>query len=238
MSLGRTASQPPATSGSVLERHPSLPYVLPFAAFLLLLAVSRYTAPLGRWDFPLRVGVVAAVLLLFSRHVISFRLVSPIGSIVGGVLLFLAWIAPDVLIPGYRHHWLFQNTLTGTLASSIERELQGDSFVLFFRAMRAVFIVPIVEELFWRAWLMRWLVNQHFDRVPLGAWTWSSVCLTAVLFASEHGPYWDVGLVAGVFFNWWMIRTRSLGDCILAHAVTNACLSLYVVLAGKWEYWL
>jgi hypothetical protein len=29
-----------------------------------------------------------------------------------------------------------------------------------------------------------------------------------------------------------------LGDLILAHAVANACLSAYVVVAGKWEYWL
>jgi membrane protease YdiL (CAAX protease family) len=59
-----------------------------------------------------------------------------------------------------------------------------------------------------------------------------------VLFASEHGAYWDVGLAAGVAYNWWMVRTRSLGDLILAHAVTNLCLSVYVIAAGKWEYWL
>jgi membrane protease YdiL (CAAX protease family) len=59
-----------------------------------------------------------------------------------------------------------------------------------------------------------------------------------VLFAAEHGPYWDVGLVAGVIFNLWMMRTKSLGDLILAHAVTNACLAAYVIAAGKWEYWL
>jgi membrane protease YdiL (CAAX protease family) len=46
-----------------------------------------------------------------------------------------------------------------------------------------------------------------------------------------------VGLVAGVIYNWWMVRTRSLGDLILAHGITNACLSAYVVFAGHWEYW-
>jgi CAAX prenyl protease-like protein len=62
--------------------------------------------------------------------------------------------------------------------------------------------------------------------------------VTAVLFASEHGPYWDVGLLTGFLYNWWMIRTRSLGDCIVAHAVTNACLCVYVVSSGSWEYWM
>jgi hypothetical protein len=35
-----------------------------------------------------------------------------------------------------------------------------------------------------------------------------------------------------------MIRTRNLGDCILAHAVTNACLGAYVLVFSKWQYLL
>jgi len=62
--------------------------------------------------------------------------------------------------------------------------------------------------------------------------------LSAILFASEHGPYWEVGLLAGLAYNFWIIRTKSLGDCILAHAVTNAALSLFVVASGKWDYWM
>ena len=108
---------------------------------------------------------------------------------------------------------------------------------LLLRGLRAALIVPIVEELFWRAWLMRWLIAADFATVPLGRYSARAFCIVAVLFASEHGPYWDVGLAAGVLYNWWMIRTRSLGDLILAHGVTNACLSLFVVAAGKWEYW-
>ena len=109
--------------------------------------------------------------------------------------------------------------------------------VLWLRAIRAVIIVPIVEELFWRGWLMRWLISERFETIPLGTWSRSAFWIVALLFASEHGPYWDVGLAAGVIYNWWMVRTRSLGDLMLAHAITNACLSGYVVWAGKWEYW-
>ncbi len=97
--------------------------------------------------------------------------------------------------------------------------------------------VPMLEELFWRGWLMRWLISPKFETVPLGAYQAGSFWITAALFASEHGPYWDVGLVAGIAYNWWMIRTRSLADCILAHAVTNGCLCWYVVVTHRWEYW-
>jgi CAAX prenyl protease-like protein len=85
---------------------------------------------------------------------------------------------------------------------------------------------------------MRWLVKEDFLKVPLGAFSATSFWLVAVLFASEHGPYWEVGLAAGIAYNWWIVRTRNLADCILAHAVTNACLSAYVLFAAQWQYWL
>ena len=77
-----------------------------------------------------------------------------------------------------------------------------------------------------------------FERVPLGTYQAAAFWVVALLFASEHGPYWDVGLAAGIVFNLWMIRTNSLGDVILAHAIATGCLSAYVICAGKWEYWL
>jgi CAAX prenyl protease-like protein len=92
--------------------------------------------------------------------------------------------------------------------------------------------------LFWRGWLMRWIANPDFRRLPLGHFDRRAFWVVAALFAVEHGSYWDVGLAAGVLYNWWMVRTRRLSDLILAHAVTNACLCAYVIAAGKWEYWL
>ena len=85
---------------------------------------------------------------------------------------------------------------------------------------------------------MRWIVSTDFETVPLGTYSAKSMWITALLFASEHGPYWEVGLVAGLLYNWWMVRTKNLSDCILAHAVTNGALSLYVIVAHKWEYWM
>jgi hypothetical protein len=116
--------------------------------------------------------------------------------------------------------------------------LRADSVFLAFRVAGSALLVPVVEELFWRAWLMRWLISTHFTRIPLGTYAARAFWLSAALFAAEHGPYWDVGLAAGVAYNWWLVRTRSLADCILAHAVTNACLAVYVLLAGAWQYWL
>jgi CAAX prenyl protease-like protein len=83
---------------------------------------------------------------------------------------------------------------------------------------------------------MRWMIDRDFWNVPLGKYDATAFWVTAVLFASEHGPYWEVGLITGVIYNWWMVRTKNLADCILMHAVTNGILSVYVVLSGRWEY--
>ena len=92
--------------------------------------------------------------------------------------------------------------------------------------------------MFWRAWLPRVLVARDFRTVRLGSYTTMTFVATAVLFASEHGPYWEVGLIAGVIYNWWMFRTRSLGDLVLAHGLTNLLLSIFVLVTGRWEYWM
>jgi membrane protease YdiL (CAAX protease family) len=81
-------------------------------------------------------------------------------------------------------------------------------------------------------------VNPDWQRVPLGQYATLAFVGTAALFAAEHGPYWEVGLLCGVLYNAWMWRTQSLGDRVLAHAVTNACLSAYVLMSGRSEYWM
>jgi uncharacterized protein len=185
-----------------------------------------------------RIAILTAVLWWVARPVLDFRVRHGFGSVLAGVLIFAIWIAPDLLFPSYRQSVLFHNAFTGAARSTIPEAARHDGVVLLLRTVRAAVLVPVIEELFWRGWLMRWIIRPEFEQVPLGAYQATSFWLVAILFASEHGPYWDVGLAAGIMFNLWMIRTKSLGDLILTHAVANLCLSGYVMAAGKWEYWL
>lgn len=221
-----------------LLQSPSVPYVAPMVLFLAFLAFQDQLKLLGAAEFPLRVGILAVFLWVVSRRVISFRVSKWLGSIAVGIAVFAIWIAPDVLIPGYRQHWLFSNSLLGSVSTAIPQGLEMNPLVLVFRTVRAAILVPIIEELFWRAWLMRWLIRPDFESVPLGAYEPKSFWIVAVLFAVEHGPYWDVGLIAGVIYNAWMVRSKSLGDLILAHGVTNLLLSLYVIFFRQWQYWM
>ena len=211
--------------------------MLPFAIFLGFLALKHFASLPPAVELPLHILVLTFVFATVSRRVISFATAAPAPSILVGIVVFVIWIGPDLLFPHYREHWLFSNAILGKVDPTAPAGLSGSPFALVCRTIQAVVLVPVLEELFWRAWLMRWLINPRFQAVALGAYAAGSFWITAVLFASEHGPFWDVGLIAGVLYNWWMVRTRSLGDCILAHAMTNACLYAYVIATGRWQYW-
>jgi CAAX prenyl protease-like protein len=215
----------------------SLPYVVPFAAVIALLAAHPIVPLSPLAEQAVWIVVMTATLAAVARPALDFRIRNWGGSLLMGVAVFAIWVGPDRMFPGYHGYWLFTNRFTGVVAAGLPESSRGDWAVLTLRTLRAAVFVPIAEELFWRAWLMRWIISPHFEDVPLGAWSARAFWIVAALFAVEHGPFWDVGLAAGVLYNWWMVRTKSLGDLILAHGVTNACLGAYVVFAGRWEYW-
>ena len=224
---------------SLISRYPSVPWIAPFAIFMLLVAVSP-SLPFGQpWESIFRVGALVLTIAVFSGDIVrSLHVKHLVASIGLGLAVCALWVAPDMLFPGWRSHWMFQNGITGTLKTTIAPAELADPLVLILRVTRAALLVPILEELFWRGWLPRWIVNNDWQKVPMGTYTTLAFIATAVLFASEHGPYWEVGLLCGLIYNWWMWRTRSLGDLVLVHGVTNAALSGFVLVTGRYEFWM
>ncbi len=228
-----TASSTPETS----TPSPTIAWVGPFAVFAIWLVLDKYLPIANPAKEILRDGVLLASIVFFSRRILPRSAPYWLSSIALGIAVCAMWVAPDALFPGWRTHWLFQNAITG----KIETSIQPDEFtplMLALRTARAALLVPIIEELFWRGWLVRWLQDNNFTRVPLGKFTPLAFWATAVLFAAEHGVFWEVGLVCGIIYNWWMYRTRSLGDLIIVHAVTNLALSLYVIYTKNWLFWM
>ena len=241
--MGRAFAPSPAllpnryNPGLTSQQRASVGYIAPFLVFVSLLAVDHSLNLPTRITYPLRFIIVSLVLLTVSRPYIELRPSRPAASILIGAVVFLLWIGPDLLF-GYRHFWLFENALTGKAQTSIADPLRQNLLFLILRVTTSVVLVPMLEELFWRGWMMRWLIKPEFTLVRFGSYTALSFWSVAVLFASEHGSFWEVGLIAGIVYNRWAIRTKNLADCILAHAVTNAILSAYVLLFDQWQYWL
>jgi len=93
-----------------------------------------------------------------------------------------------------------------------------------------------VEELFWRGWLQRWLINENFTSVRIGQFTPFSFAVVTTMFALVH-PQVFVALFAGLLFGWWVVKTKSLWDVVLSHAVANLLLAVYVLWTGRWYFW-
>jgi uncharacterized protein len=219
------------------RRHATLAYTAPFLAFVAFMALERVIPLPPQWLYTVRFLVVTLLIGAVSWPYLSFRPSVPLASIGIGLAVFIIWVAPDLLF-GYRHHWLFENFLTGAAASTLAPHLKSNVGFILLRSLCCAVMIPILEELFWRGWMMRWLIDTNFLTIPLGKYAPSAFWIVAVLFASEHGPYWEVGLAAGIVYNWWIVRTRNLADCILAHGVTNVILAGYVLFTGQWQYWL
>ncbi len=104
------------------------------------------------------------------------------------------------------------------------------------RLFGAAVVVPIMEELFWRSFLIRWVINPDFEKVPIGTFTLASCAATVVLFGLEH-QLWLAGMMAGAAYNVLLYKTGRLWPCILAHATTNFILGAHVLMTAEWRWW-
>ena len=217
----------------------ALPWVAPFAVFLLWMLVWPYVSLGDMRTELLRLGVLAVVLLTVSRGIVaSLRVTRWLSSLAVGLLAAGLWLLPGILWPGYREQSLFQNGITGETVSTLPDSWLASPLLLSLRVARAALLVPLVEEIFWRGFLPRWVLRNNWDAVPMGSYNTLAFVATALLFAAQHGPYWDVALLCGLIFNWYMWTTRSLGDLVLAHVATNAALAAYAVATRQYVFWM
>ncbi len=105
-----------------------------------------------------------------------------------------------------------------------------------FRVLGSVVTVPIAEELAFRGFLIRRLIDSDFESVPAGKLTPYSLVISSVLFGLLHGR-WTAGIVAGGAYALVYRRRGKIGDAVLAHAVSNALIAAQVLLMGDWRLW-
>ena len=108
---------------------------------------------------------------------------------------------------------------------------------LFFRFTLLCLIVPLCEELFLRGWLVRYVENPNWETVSLSSIGWRG-CVAVVVYAVLTHP--AEAIAAAAWFSlvsWLMIKTGKFWNCVLAHAVTNLLLGIYVMWSEEWFYW-
>jgi CAAX prenyl protease-like protein len=102
-------------------------------------------------------------------------------------------------------------------------------------ALLAIF-VPIIEELFLRGWLVRWIHDVDWKEVKYSGLSFAAIAAPTAYGVLTHSEK----LAALVWFSlitWMMLKTKNFWDCVLAHAITNLLLGLYVIWSGNWQLW-
>ena len=210
----------------------------PFALFMALLALrGALPADVGfdaRWIYGLTVLLVGALLVAFWREYGELaRQNAPSGGevvlavVVGAVVCWL-WVQLDA-------PWM---RLGEPTASFTPLDVDGRLVwpLIAVRWIGAALVVPVMEELFWRSFIMRWIQSPVFEVVDPRRVGLKAIVLSTFVFTLAH-TLWLAAVVAGLAYAGLYRRTGKLWVPVIAHAVTNGALGVWVVMTGRWAFW-
>jgi len=217
-----------------------LPYTAPLVGFLICSSFeSDLTDSLGYpVAYTLKIALVA-VLLGACRSALPRWNRKGIGlAVLFGVVSCPVWIGLD---------WVQREMIPWEQLNFLSSEREGFSVdlsagtpetlgFLLVRMTGLVILVPLIEEIFWRGFLARFLIDENFEEVRPGKVTLSSYLITTLAFAAVH-PEILAALVWGAAIHLLWVRTQNLWACIIGHAVTNAALGGYILATGSWHLW-
>jgi CAAX prenyl protease-like protein len=196
-------------------KNPWVPYTAPFLLFLAITGLAKYF-PASRDIFYITKTIVTGALLwAWRRHYAQdiAPSLSPTGyltAFTAGLLALFLWIAPEHLLPQI-------GTPTGFNPNNFGWPPNLVPAIIAIRLAGAALVVPVMEELFWRSFIMRYAINPDFLKVPLGAFTIFSFTATAARFGLEHYRVIQ-GILAGIIYALLVIKQKTLKGCILGLA--------------------
>ena len=218
-----------ATADRRPVRNPTAVYLMPFLAILGAAMVASALAAGFEWLYPLRLAAAALAFFLFRKEFakIDWRF-GWAGPLIG-LGAFVLWIAMD-RIAGISS----QGSMPAELAAAPSPLRLA---WLVCRTLAAVVTVPVAEELAFRGFLLRRLISADFESVNPRHWTFLAVAGSSIAFGGLHGDRWIAGIFAGVLYAAAQKWRGRLGDAVIAHATTNALISVSVLSAGQWALW-
>jgi CAAX prenyl protease-like protein len=217
-----------------------LAFVLPMAVFVTLLGLtsagnrpessSWFSYPVY-WVYPVQTVIGGALIVWFWRDY-EFRAPRSVWfALAIGVGVFVLWIAPQQFFAA-------DARVVGFNPDVFEKGSVLYWVTVVLRFVRLVVVAPLVEEIFWRGFLLRYLIREKFTTVTIGKFSWVSFVVVTVLFAISHSRAdWIAALLCGALYNLVAYRTRSLASCVVAHAVTNLLLGLWIMQTRQWGFW-
>ncbi|HEY9238926.1 MAG TPA: CAAX prenyl protease-related protein [Burkholderiaceae bacterium] len=214
--------------------------IVPFAAFMVLLAARGAVPEDGswgidpRWIYGITVLAVGGLLAYFWREYGELvaqtwpTLTELALAVAVGLAVFGLWIHLDA-------PWMTIGTPTATF---LPVDAQGALIwpLVVVRWIGAALIVPVMEELFWRSFLMRWIQSPQFETVVPQRVALKAIVLSTFVFMLAH-TLWLAAIIAGLAYAWLYVRTGKLWVAVIAHGVTNGALGIWVLATRQWAFW-
>ncbi|HEY0489679.1 MAG TPA: CAAX prenyl protease-related protein [Telluria sp.] len=211
--------------------------ILPFITYIFFILVTDLLGRLGwnahdlRWLYAVKISAVMLVLFIFRRHYTELRdarlgFGAAVVAVVTGVVVLALWVSLNA-------DWMIVGSPDGFNPVTDGRI---DWLMVGVRIFGAALVVPVMEELFWRSFMLRWIEAPDFEAVEVARVGAKAIVVSVLLFGFEHN-LWLAGIVAGAAYTVLYIRHRTLWSPILAHAVTNGLLGVWIVYTGSWTYW-
>src|SRR4051812_4224250 len=227
-----TSTEPRQTS--LRDQRSVFAYAAPVVTFGVLTTLEGYL-PAGVYPaaYMVKVAAVTATLAYFRGPLADIRRswsVVPLAVVVGVVILG-EWLLIDRVVP-YPH--------LGTRVGYDPFQAIGSSGTrwtfLLARFYGLVLMVPVMEELFWRSFLLRYATRADFTSLAVGQFSMAAFWIMVAVSAAAH-PEWLVAAIASGLLAWLLRSTGSLFAAIVAHSVANAVLGGYILATGEWQYW-
>lgn len=219
---------------------PETPRVLPFLVFLLFMLVPSTVFPGAEyWLYAAKTVAGAGVLWWLRDRLPEMKWAVSWEAIVVGVVIAVVWLG----LPPIKAPWeLFSKAketkppeVWNPVAYFAGNPILGWGFYAL-RTLGRSLVVPALEEVFYRGFVYRYVVSPNFTEVPLNRWHAGAFALTSAMFGLAHGDHWVQGILCGAAYQWLVLRKARLGDAMLAHAITNLIISIYVVVTGQWQF--
>jgi CAAX prenyl protease-like protein len=194
------------------------------------------------WIYGIKIVLTIAAIVAVARSYPRRSAIHPLAMAVGvaGVVVWIGlaylqrWMV-DALGLQDAASWLGGQRAAFNPLAELGHSPQGYLF-LIIRFLGLAAVVPLIEEMFLRGFLMRFFAKPDWWNVPIGTperWGIAAAIVLPVLMHPQEA------LAAVVWFGgvaWLAVRTKNVWDCVVAHAVTNLLLGAYVLSTGNW--WL
>lgn len=203
--------------------YPAAVYLLPLLAILLGTMLGSAFSTGFPLLYPLRIALALGVLGLWWRDYprllggfVSLR------AVLAGIVVYLVWV---MLVPGGPAPMVW-GLLSPALAWTwVAVRILGSSLV-----------VPLVEELAFRGYLMRRLQSSDFEQVQPDQVGWKAWLLSSLAFGMLHQDAL-AAFLAGLVYGQLVRKGGSLGEAVLAHGLTNFLICVQVLWLGHWSLW-